>query len=217
MNKKFILDVSIGHPDSKNEIYKILTVKYPNWLNEISFKKESLSQLERTEMELADLIVVPSNFVKRTYIKNGIDEKKIKINPFGTNVSHFVPSTKKIEKNGVSFLFFGALTARKGLPFLLETWERLHTVYPESTLTIAGFGKLPKEYMLPDGVCNIGAINPLMRLELYHNHHVFVFPSFFEGFAQVQIEAAACGLPDYWLNKFRGGRDSNQWTRGLRY
>jgi glycosyltransferase involved in cell wall biosynthesis len=24
---------------------------------------------------------------------------------------------------------------------------------------------------------------------------VFVFPSFFEGFAQVQVEAAACGLP----------------------
>jgi glycosyltransferase involved in cell wall biosynthesis len=146
-------------------------------------------------MELAYKIVVPSQFVLKTYVENGIAEDKITINPFGTNVSFFKPTVKRIKRQDVNFLFFGALNARKGLPFLLETWEEFYQNFSNTTLTIAGTGALPINYTLPEGVQLIGKVAPNKRQELYNGADVFVFPSFFEGLALVQIEAAACGLP----------------------
>jgi len=195
LGKKFILDVSIGHPNSKEILYKKLAALYPQWVEHLTSKNKFLIDLERNEMELADKIVVPSEFVRETYIENGISENKITINPFGTNVSFFKPASKQIKRQGVRYLFFGSLTARKGLPFLLETWEDFYKNFPNTSLTIAGVGSLPINYRLPVGVQQIGKVVPDQRQELYSRADVFVFPSFFEGLALVQIEAAACGLP----------------------
>ncbi len=195
LGKKFILDVSIGHPNSKQKIYKRLSILYPQWYESFTLKNKFLIDLERQEMELANKIVVPSEFVLKTYIENGIAEDKITINPFGTNVSFFKPTLKQIKRQDVNFLFFGGLNARKGLPFLLETWEEFYKKFPNTSLTIAGTGHLPINYTLPKGVKQIGKVVPDKRQELYNNADVFVFPSFFEGLALVQIEAAACGLP----------------------
>lgn len=195
LGRKFILDVSIGHPNSMQRIFKELSILYPRWYENLTLKNKFLIDLERQEMELADKIVVPSEFVLRTYVENGIAEDKITINPFGTNVSFFKTTPKQIKRQNVYFLFFGGLNARKGLPFLLDTWEEFYKGFPNTTLTIAGTGSLPTNYILPKGVQQIGKVVPSKRQELYNSADVFVFPSFFEGLALVQIEAAACGLP----------------------
>ncbi len=195
LGKKFILDVSIGHPNSREIIYKELAALYPQWVEHLTSKDKFLIDIERDEIELADKIVVPSEFVRKTYIENGIAENKITINPFGTNVSFFKPALKQVKRQGVKYLFFGSLTARKGLPFLLETWEDFYKSFPNASLIIAGVGSLPINYKLPPGVQQIGKVVPDQRQELYSRADVFVFPSFFEGLALVQIEAAACGLP----------------------
>ena len=188
----FILDVSIGHPNSKNIIFKSLSHKYPNWENHIQIKNENLIEYELIENELASMIVAPSNFVKDTYIQNGVDSYKIEVNPFGTDTSYFKFRHKK-PKQKIRFLFFGGLNARKGLPLLLSVWEKSN--FQMAELVIAGFGKLPKEIKLPHHVINKGKISLEDREELFNGHDIFIFPSNFEGFAQVQIEAAACGLP----------------------
>ena len=59
----------------------------------------------------------------------------------------------------------------------------------------AGYGNLPDGFVVPEGVVLLGSINPAERCSLFHGADVFLFPSFFEGFAQVIIEAMACGLP----------------------
>ncbi len=192
LGKKFVLDVSIGHPLEKEKIYKEIRKKYPLWLDKIKAKKEEFISLEIEEMMHSDNIVVPSNFVKQTYINNGIEENKIFVNPFGTNISDFSFEIKSPIKE-VNFLFFGGLTARKGLPVLLEAWD--NEIFDNHKLTIAGFGELPPNIVLPLNVMNLGKISKERRNELFKNADVFVFPSFFEGFAQVQIEAAVSGLP----------------------
>jgi len=192
LKKPFILDVSIGHPVSKNKIYSNLSEKYPEWSEQILIKEQKLLDLEQLEAELAFKIVAPSQFVKDTLIENRISANKILVNPFGTNTEYFEYHEKKSSEK-LRFLFFGGLNIRKGLPFLLSVW-RTHN-FENAELTIAGFGKLPAVYHLPKNVKNLGKISLDERNSLFKSHDVFIFPSNFEGFAQVQIEAAACGLP----------------------
>ncbi len=192
---KFILDVSIGHPVSKEIIYKQLLAEYPDWKEQILPKHAKHIVEEAKEMNLADLIIVPGSFVKQTLIENDIPPHKIKVNQFGTLTGKFWNDiTKKNSiKPKIRFLFMGAFTARKGLPFLLNAWADLHPSNAE--LIVAGYGEIPDGIKLPPNVMNIGSIARDERNKLFYSADVFVFPSFFEGLAQVQIEAMAAGLP----------------------
>lgn len=194
LGKLFFLDISIGHPISKEKIYKELSISYPEWKEQMVPKKQAFIDLECKEMELADLIIVPSEFVKQTLEENGIPGDKIKLNPFGTVVDQFKFTRNKIIEHGeIVFLFMGSLSPRKGLPFLLEAWSEMNI--PSAKLIIAGYGKIPDGIKLPEHVTNKGVIAKDERQALFDSANVFLFPSFFEGLAQVQIEAMACGLP----------------------
>lgn len=194
LGKKFILDVSIGHPVSKDNIYSKLATDYPEWKEQIIPKDSLHIEQEATEMELADKIIVPGNFVKETLLENGVGENKIAVNQFGTLTDKFrTDLTNKKANSKVRFLFMGALTARKGLPFLLKAWSELQPKNAE--LIIAGYGEIPENVILPKHVSNKGTVPKDERINLFSAVDVFVFPSFFEGLAQVQIEAMAAGLP----------------------
>ena len=143
---------------------------------------------------MANKIVVQSDFVRQTYLENGVPFAKIAINQFGTAVSEFHAMPKQVvSADRVRFLFFGSFTARKGLPLLLAAWSEMDTTHAE--LVLAGYGAIPLGVTLPVNVVNQGMIGRVQRQSLFDHAHVFVFPSNFEGLAQVQIEAAACGLP----------------------
>ncbi len=190
----FILDVSIGHPVTKENIYQKLSQQYPEWKEQIISKEKKHIAEEASEMQLSDIIIVPGNFVKDTLLENGIETGKIKINQFGTNTKDFRNDiTKKDKIKKIRFLFMGAFTARKGLPFLLDAWAEMNPMNAE--LVIAGYGNLPENVKLPTNVINAGSIAKDDRSQLFYSCHVFVFPSFFEGLAQVQIEAMTAGLP----------------------
>ncbi len=194
LGKKFFLDVSIGHPLSKEKIYDDLSKLYPDWKEQIAPKRKEFINLECREMELADLIVVPSEFVKQTLVENGILSDKIKLNPFGTFIEEFrFTPNKEIVNGEISFLFLGSFSPRKGLPLLLEAWSEMNI--PRAKLIIAGYGKIPDGIKLPNNVINKGVIAKDERQSLFNSANVFLFPSYFEGLAQVQLEAMACGLP----------------------
>jgi len=193
-NKVFILDVSIGHPVSKEKIFSDLRKRFPNWIDVAVPKKKAHIAFEQEEFKLATAVVVPSSFVKRTLIENGVDADKIFINPFGSSVSNCRIEEKNENREQVRFLFFGALSARKGLPLLLQAWRLLKDTN-RAILIVAGYGQIPEGEKIPGNVKVLGPIKPNDRASLYGNADVFVFPSYFEGFAQVLIEAAGSGLP----------------------
>lgn len=194
LSKPFILDASIGHPVSKERIYRQIAETYPDWSKQVMPKKELFINYEKREMDLATAIVVPSNFVKQTYLENGVDEAKIIINPFGTNIENFKPMIRQDTANQpLVFLFFGSLNARKGLALLLDAWKSLSL--PNAELLLAGYENIPESVSIPDSVKVIGPVAKNKRNELFGRADVFVFPSYYEGLAQVQIEAAASGLP----------------------
>jgi glycosyltransferase involved in cell wall biosynthesis len=194
MKRRFILDQSIGHPAAKERIFESLRQRFPEWSTSAPKKSAEIVAVEREEHALADVIVVPSDFVKQTLVAEGVDESKIRIIPFGTDLTLFHPPEKRGGKT-VVFLFVGGLTARKGLPVLLEAWRKL--ALPDAELWLAGSGSLPmsESASLPPTVKMLGPQGRQEVASLMRQADVFVFPSFFEGLAQVQIEAQATGVP----------------------
>ena len=196
--KKFVLDQSIGHPSVKERVYATLRDRFRDWATSLPDKDSHLIALERTEHEGADLIVVPSNFSKATLVSEGTPEKKVRVIPFGTDLKRFYPSkdwAPPKRANELRFVFVGSLTARKGLPILLEAWRRLSN--SGAQLWLAGGGCLPDKVSaeLPDSVKLLGRQSAKQVAEILRAASVFVFPSFFEGLAQVQVEALASGVP----------------------
>ena len=195
--KTFVLDASIAHPRLKESIYAQLREQYPQWQQQLTPKSEALLQLEQAEMQQATHIVAATSFTKNSYIAQGIPADKISINPYGVHLSYFHSKWDGpvAEKQKLIFAFLGSINARKGIPWLLKIWPAIHAQYPQAELQLAGYGQWPAQLPLPKGVVLKGPIHPADRLAFLQQADVFVFPSFFEGFAQTIIEAMACGLP----------------------
>lgn len=96
--------------------------------------------------------------------------------------------------------FVGRFSAQKNIPFLIKVFNSLHKQNPHFKLLMIGDGPLWEEahnmvndFQLDDAVMFIGRqenVNDWMNAM-----DVFAFPSLFEGFGTVAIEAQANGLP----------------------
>lgn len=196
--KLFILDQSIGHPKAKDFFLSPLRSKYPKWDKMQPSKKQAkMIHLEKLEHELADLIVAPSSFVRETLITNEVESLKIVVNPFGTDTKLFKNlKTRDYYNDVMIFLFVGSISPRKGVPDLIECWKKSKPKNAE--LWIAGYGNIPDELRRELPLHHIKLLGKVKRSSLntlYNKAHIFIFPSYFEGLAQVQLEAQSCGLP----------------------
>jgi glycosyltransferase involved in cell wall biosynthesis len=179
----------VEHRDILKEEYRILGV--------IDGKNHSDSMLNETltEYEQANYIVVPSSFVKRTMLENGIHPDKIFVNPYGVDLSSFQQIEKKDSKFRV--IFCGNLSIQKGSHYLLKAVYELNfddfefwhigTVSEEML-------ELVEQYDSPQIIYK-GQHQQADLNKLYSQGSVFCIPSIQDGFAMVILQAMACGLP----------------------
>ena len=196
LGRVFLLDQTIGHPSAFARIAARLAAEFPDWAEAIPLKSEDELAREAEEHAAAARVVVPSRFVARTLEENGVEAGKIRINPFGADLELFRPAAAPPMLKPLRFVFAGSTRPRKGLPLLLDAWRRLPPNHG-AELWIVADGNVPAPVRagLPGGIRFLGRV-PLAELAgVFNQCHVFVFPSYFEGLAQVQIDAAACGLP----------------------
>jgi len=94
----------------------------------------------------------------------------------------------------------GRYTYQKGFDLLLEAWSDVEKKCPGWSLHIFGQGDRAPYQMLIESLkidktrCFLNGSTPDILKE-YVNSSLFVFPSRFEGFGMVLVEAMACGLP----------------------
>jgi glycosyltransferase involved in cell wall biosynthesis len=208
--KACIYDMPIGYYPWWDEKQKQLAREYADWVPEGGLPSSRYVRPEQKvkEMALADLVLVACSFVEGT-IREFYPDKRIALAPYGVDAEFWCPAegggeererlrdekTKRLRDDKVRFIYAGGCSIRKGIPVLLEAWEKAQL--REAELTLVGSWQLAVERLkqLPRGVRFVGPVGPEKLRELYRESDVFVFPSFFEGFGLVILEAMACGLP----------------------
>jgi glycosyltransferase involved in cell wall biosynthesis len=150
---------------------------------------------EPVEYALADAITLPSQFTKRSFLEMGIPERKLRVVPYGVNLSAF---NRLAERAGnFRVLFVGQLSVRKGLHYLLDAFNRARI--PGSELVLVGGRSADTDALLKRyPVTNLSLLGHIPRADVAREMSrasVMVLPSIEEGLALVQAQALACGCP----------------------
>ena len=193
-NKIYICERSSAHILYQNNLlveeYKDLKINKDyvtnNWFVESEIK----------EYENADIILVPSNFVKNTFDKSTFH--KIKILNFGTNIHNFYPNDKiKKDNNYFDILFIGQKSIRKGLHYLVDAFDKFK--HPNKRLHVIGSDTGDKEFfkkkLKNDNILIYGHVPQLKLNDIINTCHLFVLPSIEDGYGLVVLQAASGGCP----------------------
>jgi len=147
----------------------------------------------------------------KDYCYLGADSSKIRIVPNGVDVSEFFPRPpsnifKKdyhLKENVV--LYVGRLVERKSVDFLINAFSRVIKEFDDTSLLIVGeFSNIEYEskvrMLISDlnmqrNIVFTGSLSGRKLVEAYNSANVVVYPSKWEIFGMVAIEAAACGKP----------------------
>lgn len=159
---------------------------------------EAMVAQENAELALYDYLFVSNAEVEKALRNLGLVGHRILSTSFGWVGSRFkglkpVQRTEKPET--IRAVFVGLLNVRKGVPVLLNAWEKAGV---NGELLLAG---APEDCLQPliEKHCANGRVHMLGHVhdvaELYKSCDLFVFPTLEEGGPQVTYEAAACGLP----------------------
>jgi alpha-maltose-1-phosphate synthase len=173
---------------------RLLQEEYARWGVEFRLPGANLRRAV-AEIQAADLTLIPSDFVRRSFLAEGYPEERLIQVPFGVDTDRFRPAEGQPE-HPFRVLFMGQVGIRKGVPYLLETWRRLGWRDAELWLVgrvEPGFRDLLQQWAGVPGVRLLG--NARDPRTSYQQADVFALPSIEEGSALVCYEALACGLP----------------------
>ena len=158
---------------------------------------EAAFQEMAEEAALANGWVAASHYTAQTLTEHGIPAGKIHVVPYGVDLKHFAPRTQPPAKDApFTVIYVGSLIQRKGLSYLLDAVRALKS--QNIRLLLRGRGavdrNLLKHYSDIDFDLKLGLPLPALVQDI-QRADVFVLPSLTEGFAQVILEAMACGVP----------------------
>lgn len=151
-----------------------------------------------------DGYIAISQAIRQTLIRGGVPDERIVVVPESVDLATFdaiEPLWAEFPpRQGRRFMCVAALTEEKGIDVLLQAFARHHRNHPESTLTIAGSGRLESWLKgLADGEGLGGAVAFLgFRpdfIAVMKCMDAVVMPSLSEGFGRAALYGMAAGLP----------------------
>jgi glycosyltransferase involved in cell wall biosynthesis len=170
---------------------QLLTEEYRRW--NVPFRQIDGAR-DVAEYEGCDLICVPSMFVYNSFVEMGVPETKLRKISYGVDLDLFKPVPKQDQTFRV--IYVGALSLRKGIPYLLQALAGIHL--PQFEVWLIGSVLPEVRTILAKHEGQFRYLGVIPRTDLYKYYgqaSVLVLPSVEEGLALVQAQAMACGLP----------------------
>jgi glycosyltransferase involved in cell wall biosynthesis len=155
--------------------------------------------LEEHEYECADLLAVPSEYSRCTFLERGFDPERLRLHRYGFDPRGFPPPPPRPHRpdpaRGLRAVFVGRCEPRKGLHLALDAWLASGAA-ERGTLTICGsFYPGYREYVQPlldhPSVTVAGFVDDVPTL--MGASDVLLLPSVEDGSALVTYEAQAMG------------------------
>jgi glycosyltransferase involved in cell wall biosynthesis len=146
----------------------------------------------------ADLLLVNSDFVKKTFVDEGYPAEKIRVAYLGVREAFFDLKRDYSIEGPVKILFTGNFDIRKGVRILLEAVRSCRRSGLDLRLELMGNLGNGASCLQPgdDQFFTHTAFAPLQQVcAAFARADLFVFPTFAEGSSRSGMEAAAAGLP----------------------
>lgn len=184
----FVLDRACPHVDFQQSLLERESAKIgapfsclPEWFRQ--------RQLE--EYELADAILVPSEYTARSFPAN-LRSKLVKA-PLSGRCSY--PKDVNMSRKTVFTVgVLGGNPLRKGYLYLFKAWKKLGLPNAQLLVRSGGFSGYPGLEAIAKGLDNCELVASVPDIaNFYRRCDVFVLPSIDDGFGMALIEAMACG------------------------
>lgn len=176
---------------------KILQEEYAEFGTKFSIDSRVINK-ELEEYACADIISIPSEFVKETFVRQGVDSKKLFVNPYG--VSSFFNIKAPIANNRkFIILYLGVLSVQKAVQYLVRAINEWKV--NEDLFEVWFVGKVKKELkqlLLKHTRPNwkfFGHVEHYRLPDIIKSADIAVLPSLQDGFGMVVPQLMACGVP----------------------
>jgi alpha-maltose-1-phosphate synthase len=197
-----LYDLPIGYWRAARVLLLEEAEREPEWAGTLSGNQDSEQKTARkdAELALADVVFVASSFTRQTLAAAPNFKGKVVVVPYGSPrlppLAPAGPSAPARRPGGkLRVLFVGSLGQRKGLSYLFAACRQLGSAVE---LTIIGQKPLEPCAILDRELAAVRWLPTCPHQQVLAEmaaHDVFVFPSLFEGFGLVLLEAMALGLP----------------------
>jgi glycosyltransferase involved in cell wall biosynthesis len=172
--------------------------RFPEYKSEWQPAPKSYWENWYEECELADTIVVNSEWSYRALVRKGVEKKKLQITP----LSFSIPEEAKLfnrtypirfdQNRPLRVLFLGQVILRKGIARVIEAAQIMENSPVE--FIIAGPIGIQPVPRLPN-LKWTGRIPRLEANKYFKDSDLFLFPTLSDGFGLTQLEARAWKLP----------------------
>ena len=192
------------------DLVKAEEKRWQGWARRMVHVPEAYFRRREEEWEVADLVMVNSEWTRQALFRQGVNADKIVVVPLAFEREHSENGGQKVLGGNSGFklpvsgfthahplrvLFLGQVILRKGIQYLVEA-ARLLKDEPIVFDVVGSIG-ISDEAMAfaPESMTFHGSVNRNRTGQFYRNSDVFVLPTLSDGFALTQIEAMAQGLP----------------------
>lgn len=163
-----------------------------------SSNSPAMTERKKQELALADVVLCCSEFQRGHLMALNPQVRRSEVIPLWTDVDLWQPCVagRNFSKPGepLRVLYAGAVSLRKGVPYLLEAVEPLAA---EVRLTLVGGVSEEMESLLKRfrAHSHLPYVTKAELKGLYQEHDVLVMPTLGDSFGFVTVEAMASGMP----------------------
>src|SRR6266513_2781149 len=155
----------------------------------------------RQELELADKILVNSDWARTVLERSAVNQQKLAVIPLAYEPpANDSPTTHKYPdrftpERPLRVLFLGQVNLRKGVARLLEAAQALRNEPVEFWMVGPRQCRPPEQLRRLKTVRWFGRVAHSNAAQCYQDADIFILPTLSDGFALTQLEAQAHGLP----------------------